>query len=39
MAFHIELRVNLVKTKFQYFIHHIHVYLNNIFNLNRTLIF
>ena len=38
MAFHIELRVNFVKT-LQYFIHHIHEYLNNILNLNTTFIF
>ena len=39
MAFHIELRVNLVKTLQEYFIHHIHEYLNNILNLNTTFIF
>ena len=40
MAFHIELRVNLVKTlQVPNFIHHIHEYLNNILNLNRTFIF
>ena len=40
MAFHIELRINLVKTlQVPIFYSSFHEYLNNILNLNRTFIF